>query len=198
MLTRRVRMLTFEQAARTFWAETADPVGNARRAFAKLEVAGLVHCVEVNARPELSLERPVLAWAVGERDPDIGAVAYRLQKRWTLPIRRTAIAIATRVAARRFGGHGGPLARPLQAGHDLHVTTVYLKYRQERPRAAADWLSESRLAPFRRHRKIPDAAIGKAPDRPRLFIEFGNGYDARRVEAFHRDCAAEGCPYELW
>jgi len=29
-------------------------------------------------------------------------------------------------------------------------------------------------------------------------LEFGGGYDAARVEAFHVDCAARNLPYQLW
>lgn len=198
MLTRKVRLLTTEQAARTWWAATRQPARNASVAFARLAARGWLQMYTLSARPELRLKEPVFTWKPGEPAPRFWAIAYRLQRRWKEPLQRTVMAVATELAAKHFGGRGGPLTHPLQASHDLHVTALFLKLRAERPHAVSQWIPEHALARFRRHAKLPDAAIGRSPDHLIRVIEFGNGYDRDRVAAFHADCAERELPYQLW
>lgn len=197
-LTHKVRLLTLDQVARTWWGTTRDPRANARRRLALLVVSGFIERVQVNARPELELERPLLTWTLTDPPPHFGKTAYRLQSRWKEPPQRTTLYIATRKAAKEFGGVGGRHLKPLQASHDLHVSTVYLHYRTTRPDEAAAWISEDKLAPFRRHQKLPDAVLGENATSLLLAVEFGGGYDADRLAAFHADCARRALPYEVW
>lgn len=198
VLTRKVRVITADQAGRCWWPHGRSPGSSARRLFSRLESQGWLHVVSVSARPELQLLAPITSWAVDDPPPDFGAVAHRLKSRWTEPLQRTIVAVATERAEKRFGGRGGPLTHPLQVSHDLHVTTLFLRLRSERPHAISQWIPEHEIARTRRHAKLPDAAIGKSPTQIRRIIEFGNGYDRHRVAAFHADCAERQVPYEIW
>lgn len=197
-LTKFVRVLTLGQAARTWWGGTKTPESNARRGLAKLTERDLITATTALARPELQLTQPVVTWTPNRPVPAFDAVAYALQSRWVAALRPTRIYVATKAAANAFGGHGGRLSHPMQVSHDLHISTVYLRFRLADPATAACWISEQRLVQFRRLQKLPDAAIGESPESPRLVIEFGNGYDADRLRAFHADCAERSIGYEIW
>ncbi len=196
-LTLRVRIISPDQAARTWWPTTATGPRLARRRLDALGAAGFLRRMTVHTHPELDLTGPVVDWRPGDPSPAFGSVAYRLQKRWTQPIVQRAVYAATPRAARLFGGRAPGLKRPSQATHDLHVTTVYLKALAERPAVAAEWVSEDILAPLRRGEKLPDALVVRF-GKPTLVVEFGGAYDAERVERVHRDCADRRLPYELW
>lgn len=141
---------------------------------------------------------PLSRWRPGTPPPHFGRLAHRLQSRWGEAIRSTNVCVATAKAVKVFGGHGGSLKHPAQASHDIHVSAVYLELLSRSPDDAATWLSEAKLAPFRRHQKLPDAALGDAPTELRLVLEFGNGYDADRLRDFHVDCQERSLPYEVW
>lgn len=197
-LTQKVRLLSLDQVARTWWGGTKTPEANARRRMAQLTTRGFVERLRVNARPELPLDEPVATWAPGESPPNFGRIAYRLQTRWNEAPRPTLIYVATSKTAKEFGGVGGKHVKPLQASHDLHVSALYLRLLSIDQAEASAWLSEDTLAPFRRHEKLPDAVLADGPTKPRLVIEFGNGYDRNRVAAFHEDCSDRLLPYEIW
>lgn len=197
-LTHKVRLLTLDQIARTWWGGAKSPRPIARRRLATLAAAGFVRCSRLNARPELDLREPLIAWSPSQAQPDFHHVAYRLQARWKHAPRAVTAYTATRKAATEFGGAGGAIKKPLQVSHDIHIATLYVRLLRTDPAAATAWLPEAKLAPFRRHQKLPDAALGDGPTALRLIIEFGNGYDAKRLAAFHADCAERGIPYEVW
>jgi hypothetical protein len=82
--------------------------------------------------------------------------------------------------------------------HDLHVAAIYLRLLRDRPEEAANWVSESVLAPLRRGQKLPDAEIHDAHGRPIKVIEFGGSYSPERLQKVHADCERRQLPYELW
>ncbi|MCA9074705.1 MAG: hypothetical protein KDA93_06715 [Planctomycetaceae bacterium] len=84
-LTLRVRVFSLSQLGRTWWGATHDPVRNAARRMRELVASGFVESYSLLAHPELSLSVPELFWTPGSPAPDLGAVAYRLQSRWTDP-----------------------------------------------------------------------------------------------------------------
>lgn len=197
-LTQRVRFLSLDQIARTWWADSASSRDTARRRLSRLVHGGALERASINIHPELPLAEPLYRWRPGEGTPDFGAVAYRLQRRWTEAPRPTLIYLASSRSARLLGGVGGRLKRHFQTTHDLHVGTLYLRILRERPEEAKRWLSEERLAPTRRRQKLPDAAIAGDDGTPCRVIEFGGAYDRAHVQAFHEDCAARALPYEMW
>ena len=143
---------------------------------------------------------PVLSWRPGDPDPEFGAVAYRLQARWTEPPKDTAMVIATLQAAKRMAGHGGRRPRPAETTHDIHLAQIYLRLLQANDKRARLWVSEAARAGRggRRGRsaKLPDVLIG----RPGKFLalEFGGEYDKARLREFHAHCQQLELPYEVW
>ena len=94
-LTKRVRLFTIDQAARTWWSHTVRPRNNARKQLRKLEEQGLVELITIMAIPEIDLRTPVLEWQPGDPSPKFGPIAYQLRTRWKKPLVPTEAVIAT-------------------------------------------------------------------------------------------------------
>lgn len=194
----KVRMLSLEQVARTWWGETSEPRRFAGRRMGELVAAGLLVRQQVLARPILPLLEPVVTWRPDTAGPDVGAAAYRLQSRWTKAPETTAVYLASPKTLGQLGGAGGKLPVLGQETHDLHVAEIYVKRLGDCPEDAAAWAGEEIFKTTRRGEKLPDAVLQDAAGRPRRVIEFGGDYDAERVRRFHDDCAQRGLAYELW
>ena len=123
----KVRLLTLDQIAATWWTPTNTGQANARRRLRQLRELGFLEAWKVQARPLLELQRPVVMWSPGASDPDPGKVSYELKKRWTQPAKTTTVWIASKHSLHHFAATGRRLSRPLQATHDLHVSSIYLK-----------------------------------------------------------------------
>lgn len=199
-LTRRVRVLSVDQAARTWWAGSRHAKTNARRRLGQLAEAGWLDCFREFVQPEVSLSEPLVRWRPGEPQPDFGPIAYALSLRWRERGSLQWFAAATEAAARRFGGYGGRRPRRSELTHDLHLSAVYLQLRQRAPDRAAKWISEAELAdrlPRGSGEKLPDAVIEEGD--ARTVVELGgSSYDAGKLEAFHAYCEAAIMAYEIW
>lgn len=196
-LVQKVRLLSQRQIVDHWWN---GEVANTRRRLKRLASHDLVTRITVQARSLPALESPLISWRPGDSAPDFGQIAYRCQNRWRLrPTRPCSVWLATEVASQAFGGVGrGELKHPTQATHDLGVAAVWLRLNEVAPQWATAWRGEDLLAHTRRGEKLPDAFIVDDSEQVVWLIEFGGGYDAERVEAFHQDCAARGLPYQLW
>ncbi|MBL8826765.1 MAG: hypothetical protein JNM18_07240 [Planctomycetaceae bacterium] len=196
-LVQKVRLLSQRQLAHHWWE---GDLANMRRRMNQLVDQGLVTRITVQARPLPELQQPLASWRVGDAPPDFGQVAFRCQDRWRQrAIRSCACWIATDKAAQVYGGvRRGELKQPTQATHDLGVAAVWLRLRAAAPEWADAWRSEDLLAHTRHDEKLPDAFIVGDGEQPFWVIEFGGGYNAERVAAFHHDCARRGLPYQLW
>lgn len=195
-----VRLISVSQAAETWWEPTEAGQGNARRRLRRLAESGLVALTTVIAHPVSALLAPVVSWSPGDPEPNCGAVAWQLQRRWRDPVRSTTTYLATRRAASLFGGRAnGKLKHRYQATHDLGVTAIYLQLKRTRPDLAEHWIGEDLLAPYRRKQKLPDAVVADHPGTtPSLVLEFGGAYDKQRVKDFHHDCERRALAYEIW
>lgn len=196
-LTQKVRLFSQRQVADHFW-DGAFP--NARRRMKRLAAQELITRVTVQARTAPLLESPLASWRPGDSAPEFGQVAYRCQQRWRQrPVRPCLAWIATDRAAQLFGAvRRGALAQPIQATHDLGVAAVWLRLRQVAPHLADAWRGEDLFAEARRGEKLPDAFLVNQSGDVAWVIEFGGGYDAERVAAFHADCADRELSYQLW
>ena|ERR1051326_870460 len=194
----RILLATASQISRTWWVISRSPYTCAYYRLEALVHAGFLVRVQVRTHPELILDRPVWSWTPGNPTPPFGRLSYQLRTRWTEPPRPTTVYVASESAARRYAGAGGLLPRPLQVRHDLHVAAIYLRLLRDRPEEAANWVSESVLAPLRRGQKLPDAEIHDAHGRPIKVIEFGGSYSPERLQKVHADCERRQLPYELW
>lgn len=200
-LSNKVRFFTLDQLARGWWPSTASGRRAARTTLAQLTALGYLAERCLPAHPEIPLDGPIHQWQPGVDTPDFGSLAYCLQSRWTQSLTTVVLYHATRKTAARFGGFGGRLRFPLQATHDLHVSQIYLHFREYDTTAAQDWISEEVLSSTLRPKrgdKLPDAVLAGADGRMRLVIEFGGAYDRKRVEKLHRYCDRQGVPYQLW
>ena len=196
-LVRKVRLFSQRQLADHFWNRS---LANARRRMKWLAENSLVEQLQVQARVTPSLNAPIATWQPGQILPVFGAIAHACQQRWKRRPTQSCVAwIATEKAAQLFGGvRRGEFKNPVQATHDLGVAAVWLRQREIAPRFAKAWRGEDLLAHTRRGEKLPDAFIVNEEGTVTWVIEFGGGYDADRVQAFHEDCASRGLPYQLW
>lgn len=200
-LTRMVRLVTLEQAARTWWSNSPRPLVAARSRLRQLSEDGLVQLVTVMAHPEIKLVAPVFSWAPGDKDPPFGRIAYQLQVRWRRPLVATSIVIATKEALRRFGGYiGDRLPRPSETTHDIHLSSVYLQLLADDPAKARFWVSEHQLYAegHGRHERLPDAIIRSRSGRgnEKLIVEFGGAYTKSKLQQFHDEF--KRLRYEVW
>jgi hypothetical protein len=99
---------------------------------------------------------------------------------------------------RRHPPARGRVGTPYQASHDLGVSAVYLHYLRHRPDDAACWVGEDNARAAGRGNKKPDAVVLDPGSGRRLAVEFGAGYPAARLRAFHRHCERHRLPYEVW
>lgn len=199
VLTHRVRVLTLSQIARTWYADAANPARAALRRVRDLSAAGLVERLTVVSHPELMLAAPVFRWTPGDTEPDFGPISYRLRCRWTKPARGTTIVTATRAANHRLGGYiGDRRPRRSETTHDVHLSLVYLWFRQYRPALAKRWISEHEqyASGGGRNERLPDAIIRDRKGDSRLVVEFAGSYSKSKLIEFHE--AVSSTPYQLW
>ncbi len=195
-LVLQVRLFSQRQLADHFWGGS---LANARRRMKWLAANGLVKRLMVQARILSSLTEPILTWKPGSPAPNFGAAAHSCQQRWKgRPSQSCVVWIATDKAAKLLGGtRRGELKNPVQASHDLGVSSVWLRYRETDHAFANAWRGEDFLAHTRQGQKLPDAFI-LDQGQVTWVIEFGGGYEAARVQDFHEDCSVRALPYQLW
>lgn len=196
LLSVRVRVLSIDQIAERFWADSNRPTRLARDRLAKLERAGLLRRASRPARPLLQIVEPLAIWRPHRPTPDFAAIARQLANRWPDDMVRMECIEVTDEGAR--GVAGVPAAAPpadSELTHDLHVAAVYLRMLDELPARASTWTLETRL-PKGQGVKVPDAMVRDGLER--TAIEFGGLYDRVKLEAFHDYCRRERMGYELW
>ena len=196
-LVQKVRLFSQRQIVDHWWN---GELANSRRRLKRLADRNLLHRLIVMARPAPAFEAPLLTWRPGDGAPDFGKIAYRCQARWRFrPARQCVVWLATELASQAYGGTArGDLKHPTQATHDLGVAAVWLRLNQVAPQWAIAWRGEDLMAHTRRGQKLPDAFIVADNDQVLWVMEFGGGYDAERVQAFHQDCVSRNLPYQLW
>src|SRR3954454_5602269 len=134
------RLSTVTQLARTFWPFSKASLSDARKRLAVLKDAGLVETRVIMAHPEIELLEPVFSYPGGDPS-DLGAIAYRVKKRWTKPLQATRVVIATPEAREMFGARPARATRRSETTHDVHLPAVSLHYRAHEPEAARRWVS---------------------------------------------------------
>lgn len=199
-LSLHVRLFSLHQIAGYWWSHSTSAPATARRRLSRLVDSGHLKRYRFPVRPLPPLLEPLFVWRPPLPPPDPDALSWKLQSRWTAPPKPTTVYTVTQRAANFFGGRArSHLKRSAQAGHDLGLSAVYLRFREQRPDQAARWIGEDLIAPYRKRQKLPDAVIAASPeDMPELIVEFGGAYGPDRVRAFHIDCKRRRIPYELW
>lgn len=203
VLTRRVRVLSLTQLARTWWTPDLRGMRQAQRTLGSLESSGFAARLNTLAHPEIDLESPVLRWSPEHRAPDFGAAAYRLESRWREQPVPVTLVYATSAATRLLGGciRDRP-PRPSETTHDVHVAALYLLVRRRDRRAARAWVGEHELSTlgFGKQTRLPDAMLLRSRGHrgDNLVMEFGGRYSKAKLVGFHEWCAANVLAYELW
>jgi hypothetical protein len=199
-LTRRVRLLSLDQIARTWWSENGDARRSASKRLRALEELELLGRTQIVCEPLLKLDDPLFHWDPGEPPPEsFEAISNRLLSRWDAPPRSTTVFYATRTAVNAYGGcQAGFASHPYEATHDLHVAELYLRILRLFPDLAPYWRAEEELPRPDPGGFKPDAALVDPDGQLRLFIEFAGRYSPERLQKIHFYCVGRGFPYELW
>lgn len=197
-LTLRVHLASLEQIQRTWWGQSERSKKTARERLRSLERDGMIERRRVTIHPMLAMEKPEMVWTPGEAMPRLGPVAYRLQKRWTEPMKLSTVFIASRKAANEFGGFGGKFKHRTQLTHDIHVAELYLRLLEKDQSTRERWIGEEVLGRDLKGETVPDAILKNSDGLPELIIDFGGRYDTRRLRHFHEHCQKRELAYELW
>ena len=116
-----------------------------------------------------------------------------------IPPARYKMHLCIPISRRYFGGPRGRTPRERELTHDIHLSAVYLRLREDdRPDLLPWWAFEETIVEARGHHreKLPDALI-VSPQEVQA-IEFGGAYGKKKVQAFHDYCAEQSLPYEIW
>jgi len=194
-----VRFFSLEQVARTWWSDQPREIRRTRQRMLRLAKNRWVRPLTILARPLLKMEAPIFEWRLGGDAPDTAAVSRMLRKRWKEPAHDVEIFLATpRATAVLGGGALGSMKNLCQTTHDLHVSEVFLFYRENRPELASLWVGEDSVIPLHEHEKRPDAVLLNDAREILRVVEFGGAYKPDRVQAVHDFCRQRNLPYELW
>jgi DNA-binding Lrp family transcriptional regulator len=198
-LTKKCRCLTISQCARLLGVSEAE----VKRKVKKLEAKGFAKSYQMMIHPEISLSGPVLDWALGQEGlPDFGALSWALKSRWKMPPKQMQIVTATKEAKKFIGGCcGGRKPRVREVSHDIHVSSVYLWYRERDAECDRLWESEDTFMSWGclETARVPDAIYfadsGFVEDG--TIIDFGGSYSKQKLEAMH-DEYSRICRYQIW
>ena len=196
-LTRRVRVVTFEQISEHWFPECCT-VRSVKHRLAQLVESRLVETYCINVHPMLEVNNPILCWQPGANEPTIERVHETVRSRWTCASNPKWVCVASPLAANLFGSNAWGLPAIEHRDHDLRLADIYLHYRQSFPRLARLWQGEHiRPKPGYRE-KHPDALLVTSSGKVIRAVESAGHYGLKQIEAFHAHCAEHDLPYELW
>jgi hypothetical protein len=175
-------------------------IRHAERMSDALAGEGLLHRRRVLTPPLLPLERPLKVYRPNEGAPDCGHLSYLARSRWQTQSASTWVYGATSRAADFFGGFASTPSETLKARHELHMSEIFLRFRDKRPGIEERWFrgdvaSRLGLVPGNR---IADAYILCDCGNVEWAIEFAGAYSSTRLRSFHEFCEQRGYAYQLW
>jgi hypothetical protein len=201
-LTGLVRVMTVLQVQRALAARHGNSF-SVRSLVHRLRAESLI-CVGRTAAAFHEATQPIASRSLGQPEPDFGAVAWQLERRWrSVTTRRVSICWATSRAARLVGGLAPFDRRASQLEHDLGTSSVLIRLLEGQPELADQWVGEDILRrDFAPHcpslKKIPDAAL-VPQDKIVRVIEYGGQYSAARLRRFDTHFYNKhGIPYDIW
>jgi hypothetical protein len=192
-----------ELSLAALWPDTDTSRENMARRLRQLRDEGLL--VRHMAYAQAAGVSLFYHWSPAMPEPDFGALAWALTKRWeaTEP-QPVAFYSATDRAAKHYGrAIRSPLKSPAAISHDLGLGAVYVHFAVHHPLLAGAWVAEDLIAGARGYgEKVVDACVVDSTSTPALAVEFaGASYAAsngERLREIHADCAARGLAYEMW
>ena len=192
-LSLQVRLFSQRQLAEAFWN---GDIANTRRRLRRLDQVGLIERKRTLTRPLPEMLAPVTQWQPGEPEPDAGATAFQLQRRWRFQsLRSTVIVVPTQRTIDHFGGRANA-SITAQLSHDLGVAAIWLWFQVHQPNQAQCWRGENWLDDTGSAK--PDAVLLDEQEQPTQWIEFGGDYSAERIAALHDAAAQQRLPYQIW
>ena len=198
-LVRKVRTLSVDQVARTWFWERSDPTRAARTQLRELASRGLVRLSPAMSYDELAFPAPLALWRPGSELPNFAQLAERLLRRWPDVLRPVTLVNATPAGAAWCGGTRPRPSRPSEVSHDLSLAALYLMFRQSDKARANAWVAESTLQAEGYGKPggyLPDAAL-RGSDGETL-LELAGVYSEEKLLGMHRFAAFHGVPYEVW
>lgn len=194
-LALQVRMLTLDQVTRG-WFGAAAANGEAEEWLTVLIRASFVERRRVEAHPVVRLDRPLLSWRPGLPSPKTKVfeeIAQTSRARWTLPEVPTDVFIASKRAVRLFGAFSDSRRiKECEVTHDLHLSEVFVSYRNSAPQMASSWWGEAafpKLGFVISRMKDPDAFVLSATGQATRIIEVCGIYEPEHLVGFHQHCA---------
>lgn len=175
-------------------------LGHAERVARALVGERLLRKTRISAPPILPLERPLMVFHPRDNDPSFGHLSYAARRRWRAPPIETCAYSASPRAAELFGGGAFPKGASLQLRHELHMTEIFLRFKQMRPNISQLWYrgdiaKQLKMVPSPR---VPDAFIFCACGGVEWAIEFIGAYPSSRIRGFHKFCKEREYAYQMW
>lgn len=192
-----------ERSLAALWPDTDTSRENMARRLRQLRDEGLL--ARHMARAQAAGVSLFYHWSPGMPEPDFGAFAWVLAKRWEA-VEPEAVTFysATDRAAKHYGrAIRSPFKSAGAISHDLGLGAVYVHFAVHHPLLAGAWVAEDLIAGARGYGgKVVDACVVDSTSTPALAVEFaGASYAAsngERLREIHADCAARGLAYEMW
>ena len=195
-LTNKVRVLAVQQAARVWWSDTRWGRSRAKQTLLELAIEDLLRVRRVLSRPIRRLAEPLAAWHVGSQTPDFASLVRLLHRRAMVPAKMLSVVFATEKSFALFSSHRVATIKLTQMTHDLHVSEVFLHYRDHG--LAEAWLSEDQLPADWPMRERPDAVLLNWRKTIVHAIEYGGDYPIERLLELHNGLATAELSYEIW
>jgi hypothetical protein len=144
---------------------------------------GLLRRYRVLAKPAPPLDAPLLIARPGDPIGDMAALAWRLEKRWSVEPRVTTVYVRGPRCRQLFGGAAGPdISNLASVSHDLALTALYLRFCRRCPARARDWVPDwERKGALEYGEKLPDVLLHGADGKPYLAIEMAGIYRPSRL-----------------
>lgn len=195
-LADKVRVLTLSQVAKTWWTESRWGKSRAKSSLIRLAERKLVKLRRALARPIELIEHAIVEWKSGDVIPDFEAVATHLHRRAMTDASMQSIVATASKAVALFATGKAPSIKLTQLTHDLHVSEIYLRCRNDG--LAKYWLSEDRLPVDWPVRVRPDAVLTDATGHFDRAVEYGGDYPIDRLIELHEQLASIPLSYEIW
>jgi len=193
VLSTKVRLLTLEQIAESFFHDLSRPIDSARAALRRAERLGLVVTKWGMAHPRISVLAPLYRYDEAESTPAplFGRLSWHARRRFGKAPVRTLYATATHTCkAALVGGSARVGVRTSELTHDLCVGEVWLRLRQTDPERAAVWQGEDELDSVGIR---PDALTGD------MAVEFVGKYSAQKLTRLYQEYVFARVPrFEFW
>jgi hypothetical protein len=175
LLVSKVRIMCFEQIARTWWSLAAHGRWHAEQALERLECDKWLEHKKGLSRVVRKLSEPVFEWTPGQEPGDFSALSATLHRRARTPVRTMTVWMATSRAAALLGRHTIHGVNATQTTHDLQVAEILLYYRQSGLSISSEWLGEIEFAHFWPYAERPDALLTRNGAVIRA-VEYGGDY----------------------